>query len=118
MVRLPLSTTLPIFAGGAVRGLVDWRKKKKGETIAEDDLGKGNLFATGLVAGGALAGVAVALLTAGSETMAEKLQALNLEHSIETFFGNGMYQIIGVLFFALLGLMLYRIAMKKETALE
>lgn len=115
---LPLSTTLPIFAGGAVRGLVDWRKKKKGETVAEDDLGKGNLFATGLVAGGALAGVAVALLTAGSETMAEKLQALNLEHYIETSFGAGMYQIIGVLFFALLGLMLYRIAMKKETALE
>src|SRR5258706_14100258 len=34
---LPLSTTLPIFAGGAVKGLVNWRKKHKGEIAAEDD---------------------------------------------------------------------------------
>ena len=30
---LPLSTTLPIFAGSAVRGLVDWKKTKKHEII-------------------------------------------------------------------------------------
>jgi uncharacterized oligopeptide transporter (OPT) family protein len=59
---LPLSTTLPIFAGRAVRG----------EKPEEDDLGKGNLFAPGLVAGGSLAGVAVALLTACSENIAAK----------------------------------------------
>ena len=66
---LPLSTTLPIFCGGAIRGLVDWRKKRKGEVVAEDDLGKGNLFATGLVAGGALAGVIVALLMQAVKTL-------------------------------------------------
>ena len=80
---LPLSTTLPIFAGGAVRGLVDWRKKGKGEKVEEDDLGKGNLFATGLVAGGSLAGVAVALLTAGSENIAAQLEKLNAESGLE-----------------------------------
>jgi uncharacterized oligopeptide transporter (OPT) family protein len=69
---LPLSTTLPIFAGRAVRGIVDWRKQRKGEKPEEDDLGKGNLFAPGLVAGGSLAGVAVALLTACSENIAAK----------------------------------------------
>lgn len=110
---LPLSTTLPIFAGGALRGLVDWRKKKKGETVSDDDLGKGNLFATGLVAGGALAGVVVALLIAGSETIAKKLEAFNMELKLEEIFSPGIYQLIGVIAFCLLAIILYRVAMKK-----
>ncbi|HKZ67362.1 MAG TPA: OPT/YSL family transporter, partial [Chitinophagaceae bacterium] len=57
-IYLPLSTTLPIFIGGAIRGVAEWRQKRKNIHVApeEEDLGKGNLFATGLVAGGALAG--------------------------------------------------------------
>lgn len=113
-VYLPLSTTLPIFCGGAIRGLVDWRKKRKGEIVAEDDLGKGNLFATGLVAGGALAGVIVALLTAGSENIAAKLETINLEPSLEKSLGVDTYQLLAVIAFALMGLMLYRTAMEKH----
>lgn len=111
---LPLSTTLPIFAGGAVRGLVDWRKKSKGEKPEEDDLGKGNLFATGLVAGGSLAGVAVALLTAGSENIANQLEKLNAESSLEKALSVELYQLLGVGFFVVMAVLLYRIAMKKE----
>jgi len=37
--------------------------KRKGEVIEDSELGKGSLFATGLVAGGALFGVIVALLS-------------------------------------------------------
>lgn len=117
-VYLPLSTTLPIFCGGAIRGFVDWRKKRKGEVEAEDDLGKGNLFATGLVAGGALAGVVVALLTAGSESVAASLQKINLEHWLEASLGVDAYKLLGVIAFALMGLMLYRIAMKKHDELK
>jgi OPT family oligopeptide transporter len=117
-VYLPLSTTLPIFCGGAIRGFVDWRKKRKGEVEAEDDLGKGNLFATGLVAGGALAGVVVALLTAGSESVAASLQKINLEHWLEASLGVDTYKLLGVIAFALMGLMLYRIAMKKHDELK
>ena len=111
---LPLSTTLPIFAGGAIRGVVDWKKKKKGESISEEDLGTGNLFATGLVAGGALAGVAVALLIAGSDSIARSLQTVNLEAFLEKTFTPGIYQFAGVIAFLLLGLLLYRIALKKQ----
>lgn len=111
---LPLSTTLPIFAGGAVRGLVDWRKKRKGEIVTEDDLGKGNLFATGLVAGGALAGVIVALLIAGSENIAKKLELANLQNYLSRILSEGGYQIMGVLFFAAMAFMLYRIALRKN----
>jgi OPT family oligopeptide transporter len=115
---LPLSTTLPIFCGGVIRGIVDWRKKRKGEIATEDDLGKGNLFATGLVAGGALAGVIVALLIAGSENIAAKLETINLESGIENAIGINMYQLVGVIGFAVLAFLLYRTAMKKHPEIE
>ena len=98
--------------------MVDWRKKRKGEIATEDDLGKGNLFATGLVAGGALAGVIVALLIAGSENIAAKLETINLESGIEHAIGVNMYQLLGVIGFAVLGILLYRTAMKKHADIE
>jgi uncharacterized oligopeptide transporter (OPT) family protein len=111
---LPLSTTLPIFAGGLVRGLVDAKKKRKEGIAEESDLSKGSLFATGLVAGGALAGVAVALLTAGSDKVAKWLEAFSAEHSLKNALGQGGYQILGVMFFAGLMWLLFRNGMKKN----
>ncbi|GMU63897.1 MAG: peptide transporter [Acidobacteriota bacterium] len=55
---LPLSTTLPIFVGGMIRGLLE-RKEKGSE---ESEISSGMLYATGLVAGGALTGVLIAAL--------------------------------------------------------
>jgi OPT family oligopeptide transporter len=112
---LPLSTTLPIFVGGAIRGIVEWRQKKKGEvlTAEEEDLGKGNLFATGLVAGGALAGVLVAILTAVPSTNA-MLGKINAEHSIATGLGENGYKWLGVAFFALMAFVLYKIGRSKQ----
>ncbi|MDB5247407.1 MAG: oligopeptide transporter, family [Segetibacter sp.] len=115
---LPLSTTLPIFAGGAIRGIVDWRKIKKEGVMEDDDLGKGSLFATGLVAGGALAGVAVALLTAGSDNIASKLQLLSAEHGLINTLGDAGYQILGVLFFAVMAWLLYKTAIKKNPTID
>lgn len=112
---LPLSTTLPIFVGGAIRGLVE-RKQKKQKlqlTAEEEDLGKGNLFATGLVAGGALAGVLVAFLSA-SETVNTGLQKVNAEHSLSGMLSRNGYFFLGVGFFVLMGVALYRIAISKK----
>lgn len=111
---LPLSTTLPIFAGGVVKGLVDWESRKKDKPVEEDDLGKGNLFATGLVAGGALAGVAVALLTASSESLAKKMEVVNFEHGISEVIGENAYMLLGVIFFLVMAVMMYRVAIKKS----
>ncbi|HRB85977.1 MAG TPA: OPT/YSL family transporter, partial [Bacteroidia bacterium] len=111
---LPLSTTLPIFAGGMVKGIVDWnakRKHKKAE--GDDELGKGNLFATGLVAGGALAGVVVALLSV-DEGVYAALEKVNMEHSIAAVIGEDGYQLLGVGFFTFMSVILYRIAIKPE----
>lgn len=115
---LPLSTTLPIFIGGAIRGLVDLKKKKSGEEISaeEEDLGKGNLFATGLVAGGALAGVLIAFLSAPDSTQ-NFLKAVSAEHGLSHALSSNGYFLLGVLFFALMGYTLYRIGIKKTEKL-
>jgi putative OPT family oligopeptide transporter len=116
-IYLPLSTTLPIFIGGAIRGIAEWAGKKKGEVKneEEDDLGKGNLFATGLVAGGAVAGVVVAFLLA-SEPISRALSKVNAEHGITNMVGGETaYFLLGVLFFAIMGFTLYRVARSKVT---
>jgi hypothetical protein len=110
---LPLSTTLPIFIGGAIKGIVDWRAKKtQAKTEGDDELGKGNLFATGLVAGGALLGVLIAFLQAG-ENSSKFMNTLSLENGITNIFGAGGYQLLGALFFALMGWALYKVGSKK-----
>jgi OPT family oligopeptide transporter len=116
---LPLSTTLPIFAGGAIRGIVDRKKKKSGEvlTAEEEDLGKGNLFATGLVAGGALAGVLVAILSV-NDSIAASLGTVNAEHGLVGWLGQNGYYLLGALFFAVMGFTLYRIGIKKTEKIE
>ncbi len=114
-IYLPLSTTLPIFIGGAVRGLVDMRKKKKGEVVhgEEEDLGKGNLFATGLVAGGALAGVVVAILSV-NENISKTIESWSAEHGLSTLLGGqNAFFLLGAVFFGLMAFGLYKIALKK-----
>lgn len=109
---LPLSTTLPIFIGGATKGIVDWRAKRRNEAPADDDLGKGSLFATGLIAGGALAGVLVALLSV-NDNVFKFLQSISAEHAIASAIGEGGYQLLGAIFFFVMVAYLFRTAMKK-----
>ncbi|HOX83950.1 MAG TPA: oligopeptide transporter, OPT family [Chryseolinea sp.] len=111
---LPLSTTLPIFVGGAIKGIVDWRSEKKGEAKQDDELGRGSLFATGLIAGGALAGVVVALLSV-NERVFKGMKEISAEHGLTSLLGEGGYAILGVIFFAAMALMLYKLATKKDS---
>ncbi len=108
---LPLSTTLPIFIGGAIKGVSDYVAKRKGETAEHGELGKGSLFATGLVAGGALFGVIVALLSV-DKGIENFLSKLNAEHSLQGILGSSGYEILGVIFFAIMGLILYKVSRK------
>lgn len=107
---LPLSTTLPIFVGGAIKGLVDGKMKKQNRH-EDGELGKGSLFATGLVAGGAVAGVLIAF---GQVLFEEQLKAISWQASLEKALGSGGYQLLGTVLFAFMGFVLYRVAMKKE----
>jgi OPT family oligopeptide transporter len=108
---LPLATTLPIFIGGAIKGYVDYRAEKRNEAKEEDELGKGSLFATGLIAGGALTGVVAAILTVSNEDL---MKNLNLEHGMVDALGQQGYFLLGVVIFVAMCAVLYRTATKRE----
>ncbi len=115
---LPLATTLPIFIGGLIRAMVDGKlsKSKKDGEHEEEDLRKGNLFATGLVAGGALAGVIVAFLLA-NRSINESLQKWSVEHNLVHTLGTTGYYLLGVIFFLVMGSILYFVGIKKNKTL-
>lgn len=120
---LPLSTTLPIFVGGLIRKIVDMGSKKKEGHGEDDELGRGSLFATGLVAGGALAGVVVALLSIPDKVTipftstviewGQMLREISVEERLVNAIHNDGYQLLGVAFFALMGIVLYIVAKSK-----
>jgi len=112
---LPFSTTLPIFIGGAIKGVVEHYEKKKNikRTPEEEELGKGNLFATGLVAGGSIAGVVIAFVS-GSAGGQSFLDSINMEHGISGFLGESGYFLLGVAFFIMMSIILYRVATGKK----
>jgi OPT family oligopeptide transporter len=114
---LPLSTTAPIFAGGAIKGVADYMAHRKGEKVEESELGPGNLFATGLVAGGALAGVLVAILSV-NEGISTAIGKISVEHALVSSpnFGPGGYQLLGVACFAVMGYVLYRVSRRPSQA--
>jgi OPT family oligopeptide transporter len=124
---LPLSTTLPIFAGGAIKGLIDWQAARKKKQVESDELGRGSLFATGLIAGGALTGVIVSIATVGLREIVKnctdceqpqswflkkfmKVYTFDFEHYFTLLFGEGGYMLVGTGFFLGMMYLLYRIA--------
>jgi uncharacterized oligopeptide transporter (OPT) family protein len=56
---LPISTTAPIFTGGLMKWLV---QRVTLTTAEESETGSGALFSSGLIAGGALGGLALAIV--------------------------------------------------------
>jgi putative OPT family oligopeptide transporter len=92
-VYLPLATTLPIFVGGVLRALVD---RARGLTPEEAETSPGTLMSTGLIAGGSLAGIIIALLRV-VESLGNKL-----DFSIKTASGETRYHIEAIYAFAVL----------------
>jgi uncharacterized oligopeptide transporter (OPT) family protein len=109
---LPLSSTTPIFAGGVVKWLVDRKNKNKAE---ESEVGPGALFSSGLIAGGALTGILIAILI-GTTTK----DAAGNDVSILSLFNTGIAEtmqygsLISLICFVLLALILYRFATAKQ----
>ena len=84
--------------------------KRKGLADEDADLGKGSLFSTGLVAGGALFGVVVAIVTVFWPAV---MDALNCQAALVKGLGQGGYELLGALFFLFMGGVLFRIALKR-----
>jgi uncharacterized oligopeptide transporter (OPT) family protein len=65
-VYLPLSSSTPIFVGGLVRYVADrFARSANGRPLSasESEMGPGVLLSTGYIAGGAIAGILVAILS-------------------------------------------------------
>lgn len=111
-VYLPISTTFPIFIGGMVSALVGWFTKKK---EVEGEISSGMLYSTGLVAGGSLAGIAIAVV-AGVKG-GEYADKLNFGARWNMIGGLGAYaDLVSAAVFVLLCALLFRSATKKLRA--
>ena len=81
-VYLPLATSMPVFIGGAVRWYVDSKRRRQPEYahmteeehIAEGDKSPGVLMASGYIAGGAIAGIAIAFMAGVLSELYDKLE--------------------------------------------
>ncbi|HEY2289432.1 MAG TPA: oligopeptide transporter, OPT family [Thermoanaerobaculia bacterium] len=111
-VYLPLSSSSPIFIGGAVRWLVDKYTAKKfaGQNLteeqltAEGDKSPGVLMASGYIAGGAIAGILIAIsqgwLTDFDARMVKTMGS-------NPFFAGGWSDLLALIPFAVLTVLLY-----------
>jgi putative OPT family oligopeptide transporter len=91
-VYLPLSTTLPIFVGGMIRALVDRLRKFNSE---ESDMSPGTMMSTGLIAGGSLAGIIIALLVV-FENLGQALDFSKLPSGTDQRYAIGAFVVIAV----------------------
>lgn len=114
-VYLPISTSAPIFVGGAVRWLVDKYLRKKPENrelteeqmAAETDKSPGVLLASGYIAGATLAGVIFAFLNLreGIVTQLKVFEEWATNHN--PFFEGPRSDMLGLIPFLILTILLY-----------
>ena len=104
-VYLPISASTPIFIGGVIRWLVD-RKKEKETHDLDSETGPGILFSSGLIAGGAIAGILLAL----SQIMPGISQKLDFSAQMGELAGSDVF---AMLIFLAAGLILYLVGKSK-----
>jgi hypothetical protein len=107
-VYLPMSASSPIFIGGVVRYLVD--RRRKSATNAESDSSPGVLAASGLIAGGAIGGTALALIAGLNEDLSTKLAIGKLIPVISTS------DLVAIFAFALLAAWVWAVGREKLLA--
>jgi uncharacterized oligopeptide transporter (OPT) family protein len=118
-VYLPLVSTLPIAIGGLVRWLVDRRNGKlphnaglnEEEMQAAGDRSSGTLLASGYIAGGALAGIIIAI-TAGVMTGFDNMMNKWAE-AANPFFAGASSDLLSLIPYAVLVVLLFWIGREK-----
>jgi len=119
-VYLPLSSSMPLFVGGMVRWLVDRRSNKmdKYRHMSEDekqamgDRSPGVLLASGYIAGGALAGILIAI-TAGVMTNFDQ-HLTDWATLNNPFFEGASSDLLSMLPYAVIVLLLYWVGREKS----
>lgn len=111
---LPLSTSSPIFIGGLIKWFVD---KKKKSNVEESEIGPGALFSSGLIAGGAITGIIIAILIGTNVGTDAEGRAMNVVDLLNTGLGESLGAVgdlVSLILFALLAVVLFKFAMSKE----
>lgn len=119
-VYLPLVATLPIAIGGTVRWLADRRNNKLPQNLglneeerqAANDRSSGVLLASGYIAGGALAGIIIAI-TAGVLTDFDAAAARWAE-TYNPFFAGDSANVLSMLPYAVIVALLFWVAREKS----
>jgi uncharacterized oligopeptide transporter (OPT) family protein len=106
-VYLPISTSATMFMGGVIRWLVDRRRSPLEREGPDADSGPGVLFSSGLIAGGAIMGVALAGLAARQWD-----QAFNLTRTVGALGESALLSI--VFYVVLLAVPLYLVARRVQ----
>jgi hypothetical protein len=117
-VYLPLSTSAPVFFGGVIRWIVDRRRRaelahrrlSEEQLAADADRSPGVLCASGYIAGGAIAGIVIAILAGALESV----DAYFTKAALSNPFSNGPYaNLLALIPFAILITFLYLVAREK-----
>ncbi|MBA4137211.1 MAG: oligopeptide transporter, OPT family [Opitutus sp.] len=118
-VYIPLAASTPIFVGGLIRWLVDRRTRAKAayahltdeQFVAESDKSPGVLLASGYIAGGAIAGIAIAFFAGVLSDFDAKVTAWSAAHN--PFYGGEWANLLALIPFAGICVFLYLVAREK-----
>ena len=121
-VYLPISSSTPLFVGGAIRWLADrfWSKQPSHAHLdadglaAESDKSPGVLLASGYIAGGAIAGILVAIMQGRLDKTDSAITAWCKAHN--PFFEGAYSDALSMIPFVLLLGFLYLVAREKLLA--
>ncbi|MEQ8361731.1 MAG: oligopeptide transporter, OPT family [Cyclobacteriaceae bacterium] len=108
---LPLSTTSPIFVGGMIKLIADKVTKRKED---ESEVGSGALFSSGLIAGGSLTGILVAVLLGTNVDTSEGPQSVIavIHHAVHGVIPEGG-DLISIVMFGIMAYIVFRFAKAK-----
>jgi uncharacterized oligopeptide transporter (OPT) family protein len=120
-VYLPISASTPIFAGGAVRWLVDRRMRQqlRGHELDEEQLSAhsdrspGVLLASGYIAGGAIAGILIAFMSGALGNVDAAIT--NWAQAHNPFYAGDYADLLALIPFALITGWLFAVGRKPPT---
>jgi putative OPT family oligopeptide transporter len=120
-VYLPLSSSSPIFIGGLIRWLVDARQRRhlrsrdislsEEQLMAESDKSPGVLLSSGYIAGGAIAGIVIAIVQGAFSDFDAKLTNWATAH--DPFFNGGSSDLLSLVPFLGLCVLLYLVGRER-----